>query len=285
MVEFSKYEAAGNDFIAINRLATVGPPLTPAQLLRMCNRKTGIGADGVIELHGSPAPGCLYSLTYYNSDGNEGSLCGNGSRCSLAFAERSGLVALTSPGQEVTFEACDGVHRGGMLAPGSYYVTIRDVEASGVRVLGDDGDNFFVHNGSPHHVRFVDDVNDVDVVSVGRGLRWELYGQEGANINFVKCQKSDPCDLDLRTYERGVEDETLACGTGATASSMAAYLRHRSQQDSQARAHENSTVTTCTRVHARGGDLIVSFIYVEGVFRDIRLCGPVNHVFDGRIIV
>lgn len=285
MVEFSKYEAAGNDFIAINRLATVGPPLTPAQLLRMCNRKTGIGADGVIELHGSPAPGCLYSLNYYNSDGNEGSLCGNGSRCSLAFAERSGLVALTSPEQEVTFEACDGVHLGGMLAPGSYYVTIRDVEESGVRVLGGDGDNFFVHNGSPHHVRFVDDVNDVDVVSVGRRLRWELYGQEGANIDFVTCQTSDPCDLDLRTYERGVEDETLACGTGATASSMAAYLRHRSQHDTQERAHENSTVTTCTRVHARGGDLIVSFIYDDGVFRDIRLCGPVNHVFDGRIVV
>ena len=281
-INFSKYEGAGNDFIAID-MTSSDLDVTSEQLKSMCNRKTGIGADGVLVVQYSNMPGCKFKLMYHNADGNEGSLCGNGSRCSLAFAERNGLLDFREKTHLIAFEACDGIHTGGKVSADVYFVHIKDVKLAEVRKI--DGNNYFLYNGSPHHVRFVENLAQTDVCGLGKEIRWEVYGTKGTNVNFVEVNSETPGQISVRTFERGVEDETHACGTGATASAIAAFLRHQDSDGKLGECEATPTSMTRTQVLMKGGTLEVSFKMNGEIFYDICLRGPVRHVFDGKIVL
>ena len=279
---FSKYEGAGNDFVAID-MTTSDVDVTSGHLKRMCSRKTGIGADGVLVLYGSSVPGCKFKLVYYNADGKEGSLCGNASRCSLAFAERIGLVGFQEQNHSIMLEACDGNHTGGKDSTGTYFIGIKDVTFAEVRKI--DGSNYFLDNGSPHHICFVSNLAQTDVYGRGKEIRWKVYGNEGANVNFVEASLETADEISVRTFERGVEDETLACGTGATASAMAAFLRHQCSDGKAGGWEPVPPSARTTRVLMKGGTLEVSFQENTEAFFDVCLSGPVRHVFDGKILL
>lgn len=259
---FSKYTAIGNDFVLIdNRDGNV--QLTTNQRRRLCSRRFGIGSDGLIELKSSQE--CDFEFHYYNSDGELGSLCGNGARCVLAFARSVGMAK----GHQVRFRSCDGILDGGFTELGmAPYVMFNQVN----KIIKHDDENFYVHTGSPHHVRFVSDVDNIDVKSEGRAIaHGPLYGLSGANANFVE-PTSDTCAR-IRTYERGVEDETLACGSGSVAAAIALWTKHKGTFSSKSEIRY--------LLKFRFGNLDVSFAIDHGVFTNIKLQGPVRHVFDG----
>lgn len=274
-VPFSKYEGAGNDFIVIDMISSQYN-LTAAQLEAMCQRKTGVGSDGIVVLKESLLPGCHFKFAYYNkTKGVEARLCGNGSRCILQFAEQVGLIKIEEGGPPILFEACDGVHTGGKVSPGKYFVSIKDVPLKNCIQIDDR--NYSLDLGSPHYVRFVEDLDKTDVIKIGQ----ELRRTTDSNVNFVQVtQNGNANTIALRTYERGVEEETLACGTGSTASAIVTFLRqHYFKNPDGRKGSAESSVTT--RVSMRGGELEVQFTVGEQAVTDIRLSGPVTHVFDG----
>lgn len=261
MAAFSKYTAIGNDFIIIdNRDGKSG--LTAAEKKRMCCRRLGVGADGLIELKTHQE--CDFEFLYYNSDGEVGSLCGNGARCVLAFAKSVGMVT----GPHVKFCSCDGILNGGFADSGrTPYVMFNHVKDT----VKHDENNFYVFTGSPHHIRFVSDIEEIDVVSEGRAIaHGPHYGSPGANVNFVEV--TSDTSMCIRTYERGVEDETLACGSGVVAAAVASWAKNNDLT--------SESVNTFILKY-QFGNLEVSFLVNEGVFIDIKLKGPVKHVFDG----
>lgn len=260
-VEFSKYEGAGNDFIVIdNRAGTFG---ASGELVRaVCDRRFGIGADGLMLLE--EAPELDFRMRYFNSDGPEASMCGNGGRCITLFAHHLGIG-----GPVMAFAAADGTHRTEVVSVSGEEAVIRlqmmDVE--GVRPLGN---GFFLDTGSPHYVEFVDDIDKVDVIVKGREIRYsEALAPGGANVNLVEI--TGPGSIRLRTYERGVEDETMACGTGAVASAIIAAKRQ-------------GFAVSHVSVETRGGELSVAFgADYENVLRDVWLTGPARRVFRGEL--
>ncbi|XP_046358386.2 diaminopimelate epimerase-like [Haliotis rufescens] len=263
---FSKYHGLGNDFLLLDN--TQGSiTISPTQRRLMCDRRYGVGADGLIILGSSKDH--AFVLDYFNSDGQVGSLCGNGSRCGLAFALSKGLIGHT----RVTFKAYDGVHDGLYLpVDDKYCVSMKDRRFEDIEEL--DSENYFVDTGSPHHVRFVDSLDKCDVIKEGRQLRYGKYGEmNGANVNFVEVKDGAVC---VRTYERGVEDETEACGTGATAVALVTTLRHiRSQGGCQ-----DQLQSSCDIAMGRG-ILTIKYDICEDVFKNIMLIGKAVHVFDG----
>jgi diaminopimelate epimerase len=269
---FVKYQGAGNDFVLVDqrreRWLTRGDR---ARVARLCDRRFGIGADGLILLE--PREGYDFEMIYFNADGGESSLCGNGGRCIAAFARHLGLVA----GQACSFLASDGRHEARItrsLGPGGEWVELKMADVVALERT-EDGRAFVLDTGSPHYVRFVPDgaLPAFDVVGEGRAVRYgERFRTEGINVNFA-CAAADGA-LDVRTYERGVEDETLACGTGVTAAALAAYAQS---------GRRDTAEEVELPVHARGGDLIVRFRVENGVFTDIWLCGPAQRVFEGRL--
>ena len=262
-LHFSKYHGTGNDFILIDNRKNVMPDRSVRLIARLCDRHFGIGADGLIVLEESAEHD--FAMTYYNSDGNPGTMCGNGGRCITAFAQRSAWI-----GDSCRFEAADGLHEGVVL-PG-------ERDAAGVVRLGmqdvgrveriDEG--YVLDTGSPHLVVFVDDVEQVDVFAQGRKFRQDERFAGGTNVNFV--QKGSSGEIFVRTYERGVEDETLSCGTGVTAAAIATFL--------DAAEYGSSVV-----VKTRGGTLQVDFKSSEqrDRFSDVFLTGPVTEVFEGVV--
>lgn len=272
-VKFAKYHGLGNDFIIIDNRPGCYDDVMRLPLMRrgFCCRKTGIGADGILEMKSScsATKGCTVRMVYFNADGEEGSFCGNGGRCFVEFAIRKG-VPLTDEG--LVFEACDGVHKGRRCRRYNY-VELEMNDVVGIQKY-ENGD-YFLDTGSPHHVRFVTDVDKCDVRVLGREIAWgKLYSDKGCNVNFV--QATDAGDF-VRTYERGVEDETLACGTGLTAVALVLHIRRRG---TRARG-SFSDVISCN-----GGSAEVSFATDDGnVFHTVALTGPVCHVFDGVILV
>lgn len=255
-INFYKYQGTGNDFILIdNRNRKFD--LSGEQVKQLCDRRFGIGADGLMLLE--LEPGVDFKMVYYNSDGRESSMCGNGGRCIAAFAKRLGLV-----GDKAHFMAVDGLHEA-LITDSQVALKMQDVKAV---EKGDD--YFFLNTGSPHYVKIVSGVNEMDVVTAGRNVRYnDRFAAEGTNVNFL--EKTDD-GLFVRTYERGVEDETYSCGTGVTAAALVAALSGISD-----------TKNNC-RVHTRGGDLEVSFEKVlEQNFYNIWLKGPVALVFEGSI--
>lgn len=258
-IHFYKYQGSGNDFIMIdNRSSSLS--LSTEQVSHLCHRRFGIGADGLILLE--PEPGVDFKMVYYNSDGNQSSMCGNGGRCIVAFAKQLGIIS-----DKTRFLAIDGLHEASIAADGSVSLKMQDVKQ-----MESGEDYFFLNTGSPHYVKQVANVEHMDVFAEGRKIRnSERFAEEGTNVNFI--EKQDDA-LMVRTYERGVEDETFSCGTGVTAAALVAAVVGVST------GKNNCLVKT------KGGTLEVSFEKVlEQNFYNIWLKGPAVMVFKGSVVI
>ena len=260
MTPFRKYEGAGNDFILLDARNDAPPAPDQATIERWCDRHFGIGADGLMLLRNHPDYD--FEMVYYNSDGRPSSMCGNGGRCIVRFAADLGIHR-----EEYRFMAVDGPHRARLTEDGQVALEMSDVR--GIRPAGDR--DVVLDTGSPHYVRFVPDLGAVDVVREGRALRNSpAFAAAGINVNFVRAAADGK--LSILTYERGVEDETLACGTGVTAAAVASV--HRSKALGQ----------FDVRVRARGGTLRVSGVRTgPDTFTEIWLTGPATYVFRGEL--
>lgn len=257
-MQFYKYQGTGNDFILIDdRQQTF--PIQKEQVARLCHRRFGIGADGLILLQNHPDYD--FRMVYFNADGNESSMCGNGGRCLVRFAHHLGIFA-----EKTTFLAVDGVHEA-FIRDGLVHLKMTDVTEVQQEPTFD-----FIHTGSPHYVAYVPDLRHFDVFGQGKQIREsERFAPGGTNVNFVEQLETD--SLFVRTYERGVEDETYSCGTGVTACALSYYLRN---------VH-TSVAGYTVRIQTLGGPLRVSFrANGSGRFSDIYLIGPAERVFEGN---
>lgn len=255
-LEFFKYHGAGNDFIIFdNRNQKFN--LNQEQISFLCHRQFGIGADGIMLLNKSKKYD--FSMHYYNSDGAEGTMCGNGGRCIVAFAKMLNLIV------DITeFEAIDGVHIAEIFDDSTIKLKMNDVN----NVTEINGD-FILDTGSPHFVRFIEDVEKLEVFSLGREIRnRKEFLPKGINVNFV--EKIDESKIYVRTYERGVENETLSCGTGVTAASLAMSVLNGNTE---------------FEIKTNGGTLKTSFVKGKNGFENIWLQGPAQFVFKGIIEV
>ncbi len=251
-LECYKYQGTGNDFVLIdNREKNIS--LTKEQIKWLCDRRFGIGADGLMLLE--LEPGVDFKMVYFNSDGSESSMCGNGGRCITTFAKRLGIID-----SEAKFLAIDGIHDSKIHEE---YVSLK---MNDVREVEVGEDFFYLNTGSPHYVKFVNDLENLDVFSEGKKIRYNnRFSEAGTNVNFI--EKKDNT-LFVRTYERGVEDETLSCGTGVTAAALIAAFKGQSTD-------KNNCV-----IKTLGGTLNVKFEKVlENTFYNIWLEGPANFVF------
>ena len=260
-MNFSKYQGTGNDFILVDDRNQTFPASSQALIAQLCHRRFGIGADGLILLQN--AVDYDFRMVYFNANGAEGSMCGNGGRCIVRFAHDLGLFM-----DKTRFVAVDGEH---LAEVNGDEVHLKMGDVQGI----EDRDGLtFLDTGSPHVVRFVTDLNNPDVVNVaanGRSIRHDArFAPGGTNVNFA--QSLDGNTLLTRTFERGVEDETYSCGTGVTAVALVAH-------------HQLSMPSPIT-LQTLGGTLRVSFISVgNGQFTDIYLIGPAKRVFTGAITV
>lgn len=252
-----KYHGTGNDFIIIDARNMDTRPLNKNIIQKLCNRRFGIGSDGLILLIEHPAIDFL--MKYFNSDGKEGSMCGNAGRCIVAFARKLGIIDTSAQ-----FESIDGIHTATVEKSGHIKLQIQPVTS----VIQKD-DCYLLNTGSPHYVKFVDNAENEDVITNGKTIRFSTeFSQRGINVNFVSFERDG---LFVRTYERGVEDETLSCGTGVVASAICAALKMESDKNS-------------FHVSTRGGDLKVSFTRKDKTkFENIFLEGPVAFVYEGKI--
>jgi len=256
-IPFSKYQGAGNDFIIIDSRKNIFDPADSDLINRLCGRRFGIGADGLILL--SSHDQADFEVRHFNSDGKPGSMCGNGARCAAHFALRCKIA-----GQKQKFMAYDGIHEA-------------EVEDDRVRLRMSDvreykivEGNYFINTGSPHYVVFTSEIDKMDVPTEGRKLRWSpLFAPGGTNVDFVETTADG---LYIRTFERGVEEETLACGTGATASAIASALK----------GHFDAGPIN---VRTRGGNLKAEFDIHDDRMTNIWLTGPATFVFEGTIEV
>jgi diaminopimelate epimerase len=252
---FNKYQGAGNDFIIIDNRDEVFNPQNYSLIKNLCDRRFGIGADGLILINRIPEYD--FRMVYFNSDGYEGTMCGNGGRCAADFAIRSGIA-----GKKLRFLATDGIHDA-ISEDGVIRLKMNDVN----RISSVSG-NYFINTGSPHYVLFTSGLENLDVYNEGKKLRWSKDFQPGGtNVNFVECEDNG---IYVRTFERGVEDETLSCGTGVTASAIATVL-------------SGHFVSGPINVRTKGGNLRVEFENAEGHVKDIWLSGPATFVFEGKI--
>lgn len=254
-IEFYKYQGAGNDFVLIDNRDSSFPSKNNALVKQLCDRRFGVGADGLILLQNNAKSD--FEMLYYNADGFKGSMCGNGGRCVVAFAESLKLIK-----SKTVFLASDGLHEAFRIGSN---ISLKMKDVQGIEKIGKD---FFLNTGSPHYVRFVKDVNSVDVVKEGRKIRFnKRFSEEGTNVNFVEIGKKE---LLVRTYERGVEDETLSCGTGVTAVALVAASKKIIPKAKQ------------YLLHTRGGKLKVSFsLNAPSEFNSIWLEGPATFVYKG----
>jgi len=254
-LQFYKYQGTGNDFVILDNRQDFFPKDNTRLVAQLCDRKFGIGADGLILLENDKTSD--FKMVYYNADGRESSLCGNGGRCLVAFAKKMGVIADTT-----TFSAIDGMHHA-QINDEIVTLWMNDVDKIHQRERC-----FFLDTGSPHHVQLVQDVSALDVQKEGAKLRYGLYGEAGANINFI--QQTSENAFRVRTYERGVEDETLSCGTGVTAVALAMHFSQKTGNDEVIVATE-------------GGELRVSFQEERGVYAQGKLIGPAHFVFKGEL--
>jgi diaminopimelate epimerase len=259
-LDFQKYHGAGNDFILIDdRAGRVLPRLTTDRVAGVCHRHFGVGADGLMLLRPGEE-GIDFEMIYYNADGSTSTLCGNGARCILRFAHDLGIHRDT-----YTFRAADGIHTG-RIAGDQICLSMHDIAT-----YERDGAAYLLNTGSPHYVVFRNDLDEVDVLREGRAVRYaERYRERGVNVNFAAETERG---IDLLTYERGVEAETLACGTGVTAAAIAYRLAHDPGGRGPFRVD----------VRARGGDLFVRGVRTRSGFGQLELWGPAERVFGGRL--
>lgn len=252
---FYKYQGTGNDFVIVNGIELGITTVEYSAVKHICDRRFGIGADGLMII--SNSKDFDFEMIYYNSDGGLSTMCGNGGRCISHLAYNLGIS-----GENVKFLAADGPHfaviDGGLVALGMR--DVHDLKSAGA-------DNYVVNTGSPHYVRITDDNSLGNIVQVGKSVRYsDEYAAEGINVNLISWNGDI---LKVATYERGVEDETLSCGTGVTAAALVASVHFG--------------VASPVKVATKGGDLVVSFNKHGHGFSDVILSGPAELVFKGEI--
>jgi diaminopimelate epimerase len=257
-MQFYKYQGTGNDFILVDDRQQ-NFPIQKGLVAQLCHRRFGIGADGLILLQNHAEYD--FRMVYFNADGNESSMCGNGGRCLVRFAHHLGVF-----NEKTTFLAVDGVHEA-FIRDGLVHLKMTDV----TEVQHDPAFDF-LNTGSPHYVAYVQDLRHFDVFGQGKQIRYsDRFAPGGTNVNFVEQLETD--NLFVRTYERGVEDETYSCGTGVTACALSYFLRKS----------EVPTAGHTVRIQTLGGQLQVSFRPDgTGRFSDIYLIGPAERVFEGK---
>jgi diaminopimelate epimerase len=247
---FFKYQGSGNDFVMLdNRQAAIS--LDKEEVARMCHRRFGIGADGLILIEA--AAQADFYMRYFNADGGESSFCGNGGRCAVSFAHFMGIIS-----DKTCFEAADGFHEG--FIDGEDFIRLKMCDTG---LPQKTAQGYFLDTGSPHLIVFCENPDEVDVFSVGRNLRQQA-GPQGVNVNFVSMHGDN---IRIRTYERGVEDETLSCGTGVTASVLTAQVVFGLAEK--------------IRVETMGGILEVSSRNTSYGFESVFLSGPARQVYAG----
>jgi diaminopimelate epimerase len=271
-MQFWKYQGTGNDFILVDQRSHLWIRRNDTErIAHLCDRHFGIGADGLILLNAHPVRD--FEMVYFNADGRESTFCGNGGRCIVAFAYRLGVRC-----ERYTFIAADGEHEAKLFisdVPRRFWVELRMRDVGPIApcanpISGEKG--FVVNTGSPHYIQWVDNLKGRNVSEEGRRVRYaECFQPGGVNVNFVEL---NPEGIGLRTYERGVEAETLACGTGVTAAALAWHVRVQLPPG-----------TYEVPVFARGGTLRVRFTATASGYTDIWLCGPAEEVFSGEIDV
>ena len=255
-INFSKYNGAGNDFIVIDDIES-NLNLTKSEIYKLCNRNIGIGGDGLILIKKSSKTD--FKILHYTSDGNLGSLCGNGSRCAILYAYRNNII-----NKNTIFEAFDGVHKAEIINDELISMQMK----LNSRIIENDY-GIWVDTGSPHLVVETTNTDELDVKSEGRSIRYnDYYKEDGVNVNFVERVSDDV--FKIRTYERGVEDETRACGTGSTASAICMnYI--------------GKTSSNKIKMKCLGGDLDVKFLKRSKKYSEISITGPAKLVFEGTI--
>ena len=251
---FYKYQGTGNDFILIDDRANVFPLQYVSLVARLCDRRFGIGADGLILIQNAATSD--FKMVYFNADGNESSLCGNGARCTIAFANFLNCIE-----DKTTFEAVDGLHSAHIDGD---IISLQMHDVSKIQAFEN---HTFLDTGSPHHVEMVEKLKTFDVYGNGKRIReGSPYYMTGANVNFVEQLAKD--QFAIRTYERGVEDETLSCGTGATAVALAMY-------------ENKKTTATKIKINVQGGVLEIQFEVTDKGYSQIFLSGPAEQVYSG----
>ncbi len=255
-VSFWKYHGTGNDFIIINQLEKEYE-LSREQVAAICKRRFGVGADGLMYIRRSK--NCDFKMVYYNADGNESTMCGNGGRCiSHMYMEILGKHS----DEEIQFEAIDGIHLSKKISN-----EVVSLQMSNVKKQTTFGNDYILNTGSPHYVTIVDNVDHINVQKAGALIRYsEAFANNGINVNFLELQENS---VKVRTYERGVEAETYSCGTGVTACALISSIHNEYKVD--------SPVTILTK----GGKLKVSFETNEKEYYNIWLTGPATKVFEG----
>jgi diaminopimelate epimerase len=256
-IKFTKYEGTGNDFLLLNNLDGYFSNLTIEQIQKMCKRRFGVGADGLIKINQSDK--ASFYMDYYNADGSQ-SFCGNGARCAVHFAKEIGIDLSDA----IKFEAIDGIHEAS-IEGGLVKLKMIDVSK-----IDKKGDSFEIYTGSPHYIQLSEDISTKYVISLGRSIRFsEPYKDQGINVNVLK--EIDSNHIAIATYERGVEDETLSCGTGATACALLwDFISSESLNE--------------VFVKVKGGELSVQFERNQkDGYSNIYLIGPATKVYDGII--
>jgi diaminopimelate epimerase len=253
IIEFYKYQGTGNDFIMIDDREKEFDLTDNDLIAALCERRMGIGADGLILLREHDT--LDFEMIYFNADGKQSSMCGNGGRCIIAFAQMLEMIE-----DETTFMAIDGEHKGRLMDDGIY------LQMQDVKKIEGVGDGLVLNTGSPHYIEMVDELDYIDVDKQGRKIRNSApFKKDGINVNFVL----DASELQVRTYERGVETETLSCGTGVVATAIAMH-------------YANCIEETLVNVKTKGGELTVSFEEFNGGYRNIWLSGEASMVFAGE---
>ena len=255
-ITFYKYQGTGNDFVIIDNRDNSFPIIDNTSIVnRLCDRKFGVGADGLILLMNDVNSDFI--MKYYNADGNESSMCGNGGRCIVAFAKYLGIIE-----KETSFFAIDGKHDAIIK---DNWVELKMADVDKIEAYHED---WILDTGSPHYIQFIENSNKIDVYEKGKSIRYnDRFSAKGINVNFVEIMDDK---LSVLTYERGVEDETLSCGTGVTAAALI-YGHLNPQKDN-------------IDIHTKGGELKIKFNnHKNGSFNNIWLCGPTELVFSGEI--
>lgn len=256
-LKFYKYQGTGNDFVILDNRDSRYSGLSKDQVNFLCRRRFGIGADGLmlLNLH----PDFDFEMKYYNADGGESTMCGNGGRCLVRFAYDTGIIKT-----RYRFLAIDGVHEAEIEPDGTVSLKMNDVDT-----MRKSSGNYILNTGSPHFVQFQSEVMKADVYKKGREIRYSKeFAEEGINVNFVE-QLRENHKIIVRTYERGVEDETFSCGTGVTAAALV--------------CHHNDNGFNSVEVQTKGGLLNVEYDKVGDCFKNIWLTGPAVRVFEGVI--
>jgi len=257
MIEFFKYHGAGNDFIMIDNRASAFQGNKIELAKKVCSRRFGVGSDGLIFIENWESGD--FEMDFYNPDGSQ-SFCGNGSRCAVAFAIKLGMIAT-----EASFQAIDGIHKAKIDKD------VISISMSDLHLFEKNDDHYIIHTGSPHYISFHINIEELDLIDFAHGIRYsQKYLTEGINVNVI--EELSGRAISIRTYERGVEAETFACGTGATAAALAFAI-------------ENSLESGRIEVKAKGGDLSVDFRKAEEAYEEIWLNGPAVEVFKGVIDV